>query len=442
MRRIPDGRTGHTLFDNLAETAWEEIAWSNGLPGLTFLAHVPKLGGRPSVSLFLSYTFPSSTDASTAAVSDPRHQRWLGAIVADKLRVERTATAYQRRRLHSLECPSEQAERMMMAPTEWQGDVLIDLREVLARLYPTERDARRVATEAGLNTGLIALEGTSIINTWFAILQHAVNRDKVASVVEAARRDYPDDEALQHAQRGAPPKTIVGPEPTDWRSTRNLSQLEKILGRASTLVPISFLEIGLLKARSVAKVRLSGGASGSGFLTHDDLLITNHHVLPNKAAASTATVLFNYQQTAAGLSAEVDEHKLLPDDLFQTSDLDDWTAVRIAGHPGAKWGELPLAPARIEAGTRVNIVQHPAGQHKQISLLFNLVAYVGNNRVQYLTDTEPGSSGSPVFDEGWNVVALHHSGGWLPEPGGSDQSATFYRNEGILIDVIIDGLGG
>jgi len=327
-----------------------------------------------------------------------------------------------------------------MASAEWQGDVLIDLRELLARLYPTERDARRVATEAGLNTGLIALEGTSIVNVWFAILQYAVNQGKVGSVIGAARRDYPDNEALRQTEEGAPPKRIAGPEPRDWRSTRTASQLEKILGRASTLVPINFLEIGIVKARSVAKVRLPDGASGSGFLTHDDLLITNHHVLPDKATASAATALFNYQLTAASLSAEIDKRKLLPNSLFQTSESDDWTAVRVAGHPQAKWGELPLARARIGVGTRVNIVQHPAGQHKQISFLFNLVAYVGNNRVQYLTDTEPGSSGSPVFDEKWNVVALHHSGGWLPEPG-SDQNTTFYRNEGILIDVIVDGLG-
>jgi hypothetical protein len=50
-----------------------------------------------------------------------------------------------------------------MALGRWHGEALIDLREILARLYPTERDARRVATEAGLNTGLIALEGTSIM---------------------------------------------------------------------------------------------------------------------------------------------------------------------------------------------------------------------------------------------------------------------------------------
>ena len=32
----------------------------------------------------------------------------------------------------------------------------------------------------------------------------------------------------------------------------------------------------------------------------------------------------------------------------------------------------------------------------------------------YLADTQPGSSGSPVLNRHWEVVALHHSGGAHP----------------------------
>jgi V8-like Glu-specific endopeptidase len=64
---------------------------------------------------------------------------------------------------------------------------------------------------------------------------------------------------------------------------------------------------------------------------------------------------------------------------------------------------------------------------------------VGDRRIHYLTDTLPGSSGSPVFDQRWRVVALHHSGGWLREPG-SESKRAYLRNEGILIDAVIDGL--
>ena len=42
-----------------------------------------------------------------------------------------------------------------------------------------------------------------------------------------------------------------------------------------------------------------------------------------------------------------------------------------------------------------------------------------------------------MFDEHWNLVGLHHSGGWLPEPGSKEM---FYRNEGIRIGIIIAAL--
>ena len=52
--------------------------------------------------------------------------------------------------------------------------------------------------------------------------------------------------------------------------------------------------------------------------------------------------------------------------------------------------------------------------------------------IRYTADTEGGSSGSPVFNNQWNLVALHHAG-W----SGSDGSAT---NEGIRIASIVDFL--
>jgi S1-C subfamily serine protease len=325
----------------------------------------------------------------------------------------------------------------------WDRQALINLREILARLYPIERDARRVVSDAGLNPALIAFDSKAI-NNWFEILEQARNAGKVEAIVQVALADYPDEEGLQRAAQGEPPPVLEGPKPTDadWRGPKGPGQLEKIIGNESTLVPISYLEVGLLKARSVAKIRRADGTSGSGFLTEDDLLITNNHVLPDESTAAGATAMFNYQLTASGLSAEVDERRLLPDDFFKTSAPDDWSAVRVAANPSGTWGALPLTAAHVEVGERVNIIQHPAGLPKRISMSSNVVVFAGQDRLQYLTDTEPGSSGSPVFDRDWNVIALHHSGGWLPEPDATDQSRQYYRNEGILIDVVIAGLGG
>ncbi|MEH1781986.1 MAG: trypsin-like peptidase domain-containing protein [Nostoc sp.] len=64
----------------------------------------------------------------------------------------------------------------------------------------------------------------------------------------------------------------------------------------------------------------------------------------------------------------------------------------------------------------VAIIQHPGGHLKKISIQNNFVAYADNQVLQYTTSTEPGSSGSPVFDDDFQVVGIHHSGGMLVEP--------------------------
>ena len=317
---------------------------------------------------------------------------------------------------------------------------LTNLRDVLAGLYPTVQDARRVVVDARLNPAFIAF-APKAINNWFNILQEAQKRHKVEAIVQVAHDEYPENEWLVLAQRGDL-SAIKGPDVKDdviWKGPDDADQLEKIIGAQSTLLPIGFLEVGLSKARSVARVVLASGASGSGFLTNDDLLITNHHVLPTEADAQQAIVQFNYQETIAGLSAPMEEFKLAPQDVFVTSprEKDDWTAVRIKGNPNEKWGVLKLTRANPQVQDRVNIIQHPGGGPKQIALYHNVVVFVGHSRLQYLTDTLPGSSGSPVFDNDWRVVALHHSGGWLREPG---SKRTCFRNEGIHVNAIIEGL--
>jgi hypothetical protein len=58
--------------------------------------------------------------------------------------------------------------------------------------------------------------------------------------------------------------------------------------------------------------------------------------------------------------------------------------------------------------------------------------------VQY-SPTHFGSSGSPVFDSAWKVVALHHSGGNAARAG---HEAARVRERGIAIRTIIDDLRG
>jgi V8-like Glu-specific endopeptidase len=169
-----------------------------------------------------------------------------------------------------------------------------------------------------------------------------------------------------------------------------------------------------------------------------DRLLTNNHVFGNAQEAEGATVQFNFQTDLAGQPLDTDDYTADPDTFFHTNEDLDYAVVQVKGSPGDKWGFINLRDdLTVKAKQDVAIIQHPGGQPKQIAIVDNEIEYVDDSVAQYLTDTLPGSSGSPVFDNDWECVALHHSGGWLPQP--SDQS-THFRNEGILISAILADL--
>ncbi len=69
----------------------------------------------------------------------------------------------------------------------------------------------------------------------------------------------------------------------------------------------------------------------------------------------------------------------------------------------------------------------------EVSLRNNQVVAIKDGRIFYLADTEDRSSGAPVFDDEWQIVALHRSGGERDATGNLVERA----NAGILIDLII-----
>jgi V8-like Glu-specific endopeptidase len=232
--------------------------------------------------------------------------------------------------------------------------------------------------------------------------------------------------------------SVTSPPIGDWRATTTAAQVqEKIVGE-NTLRDIAFLEEGQRVGRAVAYLTTPGW-SGTGFLISEDLLITNAHVIPDRGTAVGARVRFNFQRSWSGRAREVSEWRPKDDGVFLSSPELDFTIVELAGSPGREWGWLPLRPATsVKRDDRVNIIQHAGGLHKQISFQNNFVVYVGVPLIQYVTSTLPGSSGSPVLDDRWQVVALHHAGGNLLEPSSGQH---YFRNEGILSSAILQALG-
>ncbi|MBN1659801.1 MAG: trypsin-like peptidase domain-containing protein [Anaerolineae bacterium] len=319
------------------------------------------------------------------------------------------------------------------------NQTLDNLRDTLADLYPTREFSVELLRRAQVPTGRIPFSAAAYSN-WFSILDYADKAGMVRDIVEKAHQDWPGNEVLKRYVEVGNLPALRGPDirdDIDWKAPSQTDILEKIMGRESTLLPIGFLETGLERARAVGRIVRGDGAMGTGFVTDGNLLITNHHVLPDDTEAQNAQVQFNYQHSSTGLVLPGKEYSLAPQVAFATCEDDDWTVVNVKDYAAGELGTIGLRRTDIEKNGYVNIIQHPMGGPKQIALYHNIVVYVGHNRIQYLTDTLPGSSGSPVFDSNWNVVALHHSGGYLREPGSKQ---AYYRNEGILINAVIDGM--
>ena len=197
--------------------------------------------------------------------------------------------------------------------------------------------------------------------------------------------------------------------------------------------------MGYERSKSVAKLRMRFAGHwycGTAFLVQPDTLLTAYHNLwMDGVRAKKVEVIFDYERAVNKPESEGSIH--FPDlDSFFGEEKSDWAMLRLAepqlGRPLAT-----LSEAGASKNDRVAIIQHPNGMPKQVALHHNLVTYADDRIIQYLTDTEPGSSGSPVFDADWNVVAVHHLGGNLIVPG---TRQTVYCNQGVAIKQIRSGL--
>lgn len=227
----------------------------------------------------------------------------------------------------------------------------------------------------------------------------------------------------------------------DWRgeddpADRSAVQ-EKVIGE-NTLRHVVVLALGLKASEAVCRVRGPLGM-GTGFLVARNLLLTNNHVIDRADRLPECDFEFRYQLDQDDHPLELVTARALQDSPFVT-DIDlDFTLItlnpesadRVAKHA------QPLAIRRqlMNAGDRVAIIQHPGGNYKQISFQNNKVQYGDKRIVQYTTTTESGSSGSPVFNERYDVVAIHTSGGRLQQP---DDRTFYYRNQGTSMLAITD----
>jgi len=231
--------------------------------------------------------------------------------------------------------------------------------------------------------------------------------------------------------------------------TTSDENLEKILGSESHLVKINWLHKAIKASKSVCQVVCSDGSKGTGFLLKDGYLMTNSHVLPDIKSAVSAKIIFNYEDDVIGHPRKTSEYLLVEKGAaFSPENELDYAYIKIKDNPEthiSQWGFLELDTfSDPQKGQPVNIIQHPLGESKQIALTANKIIAVDKPKLFYQTDTEEGSSGSPVFNSDWKVIALHHAGRTKKNGGLIINQQTGERrgsNEGILIKQIVHHIG-
>ena len=209
--------------------------------------------------------------------------------------------------------------------------------------------------------------------------------------------------------------------------------LERVLG-SNDLMGVSFLELGQLISRTVGRVHIRSRTGrtlgyGTGFMVSPRLLMTNNHVLESAQMASHSQIEFNYQFDFDGKPSKSVFFGLTPSDLFLTNRTLDYSLVAVQPRlPDGRevkalgWTRLLEEEGKVITGEYLNIIQHPHGEPKQLALRANRLIDVLDDWLHYRTDTAPGSSGSPVFNDQWEVVALHHSG--VPKRDANDRILT------------------
>lgn len=186
---------------------------------------------------------------------------------------------------------------------------------------------------------------------------------------------------------------------------------------------------------------------GTGFLVGNAHLLTNCHVIQSKVIASQCVAQFNYIDDELGAIQKSVDYEFEPDLLFASEAKLDYTLVQLKPEiaqrqAGYQFGWLQLIEDEAcilprltseevmqlnndrqlklrkyelsdgnNQGDNVFIIHHPKGKQKKIDVANNRVVEGGlfKDFLRYRVKSDFGSSGSPIFNVKWELVALHHA---------------------------------
>jgi hypothetical protein len=277
----------------------------------------------------------------------------------------------------------------------------------------------------------------------FTIATFSVKRNLIPKLLQGARGLNPAMPELLRFYEVANVDVV--------RTPADRQELQRIVSQRSTFQkPADFRERMAVIETWVCRIEIPGGG-GTGLLVHDDLVLTNYHVMEpvfnHKAsrddvvfrfdyrAMSDGTVLLGDTRCALAATWDIDNSPpSLQDEVVdgaepQPNEL-DYALVQITprlGHspissndpqaPNRRWFFLGAPVPAVVANDPLMVLQYPSDLDLQLAFGTVLGHSPHGLRIRHNARTKGGSSGSPCFDANLGLVALHHAGDPDYSPG-------------------------
>nr|WP_242025083.1 trypsin-like peptidase domain-containing protein [Leptolyngbya sp. FACHB-60] len=338
--------------------------------------------------------------------------------------------------------------------TQLTGEQFEQLEQALLWAFPHKENLTRLVRIA-FNTRLQAVaEGATHTDRVDQLIEWAEAEGRLSDLVAAAQKQNPGNPKLQAfiisltADTPPPPVSgVIAPKqgPSfDWRGPTDERELEGLLRpqRDVTSYDMAFIQQASQPAAAVCRIELPNQeAIGTGFLIAQNLVLTNYHVIaPYEdsdpyALLEKITLRFGYLTMESGQGAAGQTFRLAPNPLLRFKTVEqglDYALLQVEDGILSAHALQPIIrqPSRLpDRDMNIHILQHPDGQTLRITFSNNGITgvYERDGLLQYVSDTSVGSSGSPCFNDKWELVAVHHA----------QVPATFgVKCEGILFQAI------
>ena len=244
-----------------------------------------------------------------------------------------------------------------------------------------------------------------------------------------------------------------------------------------------FLYEGFKASRFVGKIHLQNGGQGTGTMVSKRLLLTASHVFKTCKNGDVTFERIDPHSSAYQMPKQI-IFKLEPEGFFLAHPDVSLDVAFVAVSERSVDGQFNLSDIGYcerairseQPGTHVNIIQFPQNSNQMVVLRQNQIlnshdrflqlfdkAFVEHHRykvhrsaakkrswfptlkranceynlpfLRYTADTDRGSSGSPCFDDMWNLIGIHQCGLSVERKSGGFK---YIANEGVKSGTIID----